>query len=440
LIKIKTLNFKISEVIGIVKNSSLIRTSGIYTVSSFFNAAIPFLLLPYLTSVLSQNDYGVITMFTSVLGFVIPFISINTAAAIARSYYNKEVVLTIYIANCLLIITIGFVLLLVMFIFFQDYISLNTGIPSLWLILIPFVAISKTMNSITLILWQVRQKALFYGIFQILITLTNLGLTFIFIYYADIKWEGRLGAIMSSVILFSIFSFIILLKNKDVKFKLNTDYIKHALKFGGGLIPHAIGAMLIMVTNRLFLTRMVSLEEAGLYGVASQIASAIVFVTIPFNTAFVPWLYGKLSLNKNSIKKNIVKFTYIYFLLLTIGGILLYYVSPFIFTVFIDSNFSAAIKYCPWIIAGFVFQGMYFMVTNYISYTEKTYVQAAITITIGCLNLLFNYIFIKYFGAIGAAISLTLSYFLFFIVTWFYSNHLYKMPWGSFYKNQNSDS
>lgn len=430
------INFKLIELLSSVKKSTLIKSSGIYTVASFFNAAIPFLLLPYLTSILSQNDFGIITMFTSVLGFVIPFVSINTDAAIARKFYNKDVVLPVYVGNSLLIITIGFLVILLMFIFLQDYISIYTGIPYLWLLLIPFVAFSKTINSILLTLWQVRQKALFYGLYQILITLTNLGFTFIFIYYAVIKWEGRLTAIVLSFFLFSFFSFFILLKNKDVKFKINTSYLKHSLKFGGGLIPHSIGAMLIMVTNRLFLTRMIGLEEAGLYGVASQVCSAIVFITIPFNNAFVPWFYGKLSLNDKRVKQNIVKITYVYFSLLIIGGFFYYSILPFIFNFFIDSDFSEAIKYSPWIISGFVFQGMYFMVTNYITYIEKTHIQASITITIGLLNLLFNYIFIFYFGSLGAAMALSLSYFLFFIVTWFYSSRLYKMPWNILKKQQ----
>jgi O-antigen/teichoic acid export membrane protein len=67
--------------------SSLIRSAGIYTITSALNAAIPFLLMPVLTRYLSPADYGMVSMYGVLISFVTPFVGFNVEGAIARQYY-----------------------------------------------------------------------------------------------------------------------------------------------------------------------------------------------------------------------------------------------------------------------------------------------------------------------------------------------------------------
>jgi O-antigen/teichoic acid export membrane protein len=153
------------------------------------------------------------------------------------------------------------------------------------------------------------------------------------------------------------------------------------------------------------------------------------FLTLSFNNAYVPWLFRKLTENKEGEKARIVRFTYIYFVGIIIIGLAYFLVQPLIFKYFIGKEFLPALRYCFLITMAFAFQGMYFMVTNYINYAEKTYLQALVTIFVGLLNIPLNYLCIKYFGSIGAAISFTLIFILLFITTWLLSARVYKMPW-----------
>ena len=105
---------------------------------------------------------------------------------------------------------------------------------------------------------------------------------------------------------------------------------------------------------------------------------------------------------------------------------------PLIFHVFIVVKFQNAIQYSFWILLGFAFQGMYYMVTNYILYSEKTYTLAAITISIAIVNIPLNYYLIDYYGELGAAISFAIIFFLYFIITWFISSKIFEMPWFIF--------
>lgn len=409
--------------------SGLFKSLSIYTVASFTNAAIPLLLLPLLTTHLSPADYGIITMFVTVQAFLFPILGVNLEGAIARKFYSRDTDLSVYIGNSLLIFCCTTLLLLGLFFVFGNIIEIYTKIPRSWVLFIPIVTAAQFLGTLPLVLWQVREKPLKYAGFQISQSVINALLTIVFIILLSYNWTGRILSISLATTLFALFALFILWKQHDVRFVYNLSYIKHALKYGGGLVPHAIGGMLILMTNRLFLTKMVSIEEAGMYGVATQISSVIAFLTMSFNNAYVPWLFKKLTENREGDKLKIVKLTYVYFAVIMLLGLAYYFIQPIIFKYFVGAQFHSARQYCLWITLGFVFQGMYFMVTNYINYAEKTHIQALVTISIGILNIPLNYFCIKFFGAIGAAISFATIFGLFFIFTWLLSAKVYQMPW-----------
>jgi O-antigen/teichoic acid export membrane protein len=181
--------------------------------------------------------------------------------------------------------------------------------------------------------------------------------------------------------------------------------------------------------DRFFLTNLLGLEQTGNYSVAFQLGAVFSLLTVAFNNAYVPWLFKNLNLNSIIIKIKIVKFTYLYFILLCVSGLILILIFPLISSIFIGSAFISVNIYSTFIIFGLVFQGMYFMVTNYIIYANKTHLQAALTITVGLIKIPVTYFSIKWFGPVGASVSYCVTFFLFFIFTWIISAKVYSMPW-----------
>ena len=424
--------YKLLSYLNLIFKSNLFKNSSIYTLASFSNAVIPFLLLPILTQYLTTLDYGIITMFVTVVAFLLPLVGFNLDAAVTRRYYSKDTDLSIFLWNSLLIFFTMSLFCFILFYFFKDTIGFYTDIPENWVLMIPIVASATFLSNLALVLFQVREKPIKFATFQITQSILNVSLTAIFVIILLYDWTGRILSVIISTSIFSCISIFLILKNKDIKFIFNFSYIKNAISYGGGLIPHAIGGSLILLTNRFFLTKMVSIEESGLYGVANQICSIVPFITISFNNAYVPWLYKKLSLENEIEKIKIVKLTYTYFIAILIFVLIFYLTQPLLFNLFIGEEFHSAIQYSFWILIGFAFQGMYFMVTNYILYSEKTFTLAAITVVIGVLNIPLNYYLIDYYGELGAAISFAIIFFLYFIITWFISSKIFEMPWSIF--------
>lgn len=412
-------------------SSKLFQQTGIYTFTSLINSAIPFLLLPILTRYLTTTDYGLVSMFTILVSFSTPFIGLSLPGAIQRVYYDKEEFnIKEYIGNSIYLLLISTFFVSLVFIIFANPISRLTEVPPNMLLYVTIFSFTQFVSRIALTIWRVENMPIKYGLFQNISTLVNALLSILLVVSFNMGWEGRIFGQVYAMIMFGSIALFFLIKGKWISLKYNLKYIKHALLFGLPLIPHAIGTVLINMTDRILITKLIGIDTTGIYAVGHQIGSIINIFAASFNLAFVPWLYMKLKNNKDKDKENIVKLTYIYFVIISIAAIVLSIIAPWFLGFYIGSDFLGSIEFIFWVALGYSFNGMYLMVTNYLFFVQKTSKLALVTITSAIINIPLNYILIKFLGAVGAAISTAIIYFISFIVTWYFASRMYKMPWN----------
>ncbi|XQY91542.1 lipopolysaccharide biosynthesis protein [Metabacillus sp. HB246100] len=414
----------------LLKNSILFKSSAVYTITNIINAAIPFLMMPILTRELSPIDYGIVSMFQVLIGIVAPFTGLSVNGAINRKYYDRDKIdFPKYVANSLILLISSTLMVAIIFALFSNAIADVSAFPEGWLWAVLVVSFSQFLITIVLVHWQVQVKPLFFGIFQISNTLLNVGLSIWFVVGLGFNWQGRIQGQVITTVVFAIIGFYILNKDGWIKWGLNKDYIKNGLHFGIPLIPHTLGAFIITMSDRLFLTNMVGVAETGLYTVGYQFGNMIGLVQDAFNKAWVPWLFGKLKSENENSKRQIVKITYIYFIAILALALLLSAIAPWFLSFFVGEEFKESGKYVLWVAVGYAFNGMYKLVANYIFYVEKTKYLAWLTFLTALLNIVFTYLLIKLNGPIGAAQATALAFFISFILTWILSSKLYKMPW-----------
>ncbi|NMA84151.1 MAG: oligosaccharide flippase family protein [Epulopiscium sp.] len=413
--------------------SSLLKNAGIYTITNFINALIPFFLLPILTRHMTPKEYGIVSMFTVLISFVTPFIGVSINSAIARAYYdNEKIDFKKYVANSLYILLVSSFVVSIIFFIFSDKISSISLFPQKFLGIVIVYSFAQFIVRVILTLWQVQVKPIKYGIFQISQTAFNTLLSVMLVVSLNMSWYGRVFGQTISYIIFAVIAFVILYRNGFVFNKYSKEYITHALGFGIPLIPHAIGGVLMTMTDRIFITNMVGVDATGIYSVGYQIGVIISLLSESFNKAYVPWLFEQLKRNFSKKKVQIVWLTYAYFIIILLIAIVLGLVSPWFLNKFVGKEFSSSSIYVIWIALGYAFKGMYLMVTNYIFYATKTSILAWVTFVAAVLNVILNYIFIKEFGAIGAAQATSIIYLIKFIATWVLSAKVYSMPWNIF--------
>lgn len=419
------------SIIHTIKKSKLLKSSVIYTFSSAINSAIPFLFLPILTRILSPEEYGILAMFQICVSIIVPLVGLNLEGAIARKYYEDENSnFSSFVGAASILSTLSTIFLLLFFFIFSSEISILTKIPETYIVAIVILAYLRFIMLVLLTVFQVKIKPFNYGVIQVLHSALSVGVTMYLLFYLSLTWEARILGQIYAAILIAIVSLIILRKNNYISLKIMKSDVKYAISFGGPLIPHAIGSVGLVVIDRFFLTELIGLEATGFFTIAYQLGAVISLITISFNNAFVPWLFENLNKNDFNVNRKIVKITYTYFISILAISLFLIVFFPSIMKIIIGQKFHSIDQYSFLIIIGFSFQGLFFMVTNYLYYVKKTYLQSLISFSIIGIKIPITYFAIKKFGISGAAWSFLLTYFLFFIITWIISSKIYPMPWN----------
>jgi len=415
--------------------SSLLRAAGTYGVFSTINSSIPFLLLPILTRYLSPSDYGIVAVFNILVTITIPFIGLNTNGAFSRAFFAHDRFETsTYTGTIVMFVLLNSLFVTFLIVVFRNSLEKIFSIPSNWLWLTGLMGLSISLIQIALTAWRVRERPKAFGLFQISNTIADFSLAVLLVVVLGMSWQGR---IVSRAIIAPIFAFLgifILKRNKWLTFRWDTSCLCHALAFGIPLIPHSLAGIINTATDRLFIAHMVGVADVGVYTVGYQIGAIINLLATAFNQAYSPWLFKKLNQNNGQIKRKIVRYTYVYFLLILFFAFLLGIVAPFILKYLLGKEFQGSAIYVTWIAVGSAFNGMYYMVVNYIFYAEKTYLLAIVTFTGAAINICMNYFLIKINGAIGAAQATTLVNLITFLFVWVLSARVYSMPWFDFKK------
>ena len=411
-------------------DKKLIKSFSIYAGSNLLNSAIPFLLLPFLTEYLNPEEYGIVSMFQLLIYITIPFAGLLCNSAIERAYFDKEEKKDIprYVFNSLIIIIVSSIFVLFIFIFAGNFIAKLSEFPRKWLFGVLIYVVFFNISGVLLSLWRVKKKEILYGVFRILRTLLDVGLSIYFVLMLRYTWEGRIMGQIIPFVAFGIITIYILIKNKWLKFEYNAADIKDIIRYGAPLVAHNLGSIIIGYSDRLFVVNEFGLSVMGLYSVGYQVGMIIYLVQNSFNLAWVPWFFEKLNLNDININKKIVIFTYFYFIVMILLVFLLILINPIIFSI-LGENYTNAQQFVFYIALGFAFNGMYKMVVNYLFYLKKTKLVGIVTLITAGLNILLNIVLIKYNGAIGAAQATCIAFLLQFVFIFYISAKNYNMPW-----------
>ena len=387
----------------------------IYGLSNGLRSLVPFIMLPILTSYISADGFGILSLIETTILFLSPFILLNLEAGVNVEYFKlTKPDLAKHLSNGLRLSFISFVIVAIIFYFAQDLISISLEIPSNIILLLPVFVLLRLIPTITLVLYQAQQKSvsfLFYSLFQ---TIFDFALSAAFIIYWNHGYLGRLEGTYLAFFAASIVGIIIIYRMGYFDFTYSKEIINQVIKFGVPLIPHAVGGTIIAMSDRYFISIFEGNSEVGYYTAAYQVGALMLLFSRSVNQAWNPMLY---SLLKKKDYKYVEKYTALLFGVFILVSIIIYFSTDIVFEYLIDSSFIKAKAYVVLLLLGFLFQSIYFLFTNFIFYSKRTDILAVITFSGALLNLFLNYLLIKKMGVIGVAYATAITWFVFMIAT-----------------------
>lgn len=410
----------------------LFGAASIYFGANIINAAIPFLLLPILTRVLTPAEYGAVAMFTMMVSLFGAFTGLSVHGAVGIRYFQlSKNDFSDYVSSCIGILIISTAFTLLLLFIFQDWIISLSGLTIDWLVVAILISGAQFLINIRLSIWQVSDHAWHYGGLQISRSFIDAFLTLLLLLGLGMAWHGRLlGIVLSTVFISLVGTYWLFKEGKIRKPKIWRYHVQDALRFGLPLIPHTIGGMLILLIDRMLINKILGLDAVGIYMVAIQVGMIIGLIAESFNKAYAPWLYKQLEIRPNILnKKKIVKGTYLYFLIIILLSVTCGMAAPIILPILVGDKFTDASKLIIYTSLGFAFGGCYYMVVNYIFYSKKNEYLAILTFMVGLLNLPITYYMLTSMGVIGAAIAYMIINVIIFFGAWILASKVYRMPW-----------
>ena len=92
----------------------------IYGVLNGVKSLVPFLLLPLLTTYLTVDEFGTLSLIEVSILLLFPFVSLNIYSAINIEFFHlDQKQLSLYISNALLLSFLSFNIIFVLFYFFS---------------------------------------------------------------------------------------------------------------------------------------------------------------------------------------------------------------------------------------------------------------------------------------------------------------------------------
>ncbi|KOA21121.1 polysaccharide biosynthesis protein [Clostridium homopropionicum DSM 5847] len=412
---------------------SFLKNSFIYTLGDLLPKVVSLLMIPVLTKYMGKVEYGIYGYMTILLGFLSMLYILGLDGALTRFYYEyedkgeeKKLISTIWI----FLLGYNLILSILIAIFGKNFSKLILGeIPfNPYFKLLIIICFFATFASIPLVLFRLREQSVKFGLFNIITTFVNIFFIFYFVSYKTQGAEGYLKAILFTNIAFSVVYLVINIKDLGLYFSFNI--AKSALKYGIPLIPHAIGAWVLMSSDRYFLNIYTSQADLGLYTLAYQFGMLVYYLIVAINKAYVPFFFKTANEEKENaprVFQEIIKYYSVF--IISIGVGLALFAKEIIIIMASNKEFYAAYKIVPLIGLAYVFNGFYYMCVNGIFYSKKTYILPFSTGASAIVALILNFILIPRYGIYGGAIATIFAYFTLFIVTYVFSQKFYYIQW-----------
>lgn len=386
-----------------------IKASLWFLICSFLQKGISIITTPIFTRLLSTEEYGTYSIFSSWENIIIVFVSLHIAAGVYNQgliKYEKDQ--ESYSSSLLGLSIVLFGFWIIVYILFKDYINELLSLKTSYMVLMFIYMFTFTIFAF----WSSKERVNYNYKRLVLITLVSsilnplLGIIFID-FFEDSVFARILGTCVAWGISYLWMIIEIIKKGKRMYSK---KYWIGALKFNIPLVPHYLSQTLLNSSDRIMIGRMVDDGAAGIYGLAYSISLIMTLFNTALSQTITPWMYRKIK--ENNIKK-ISSISYSTMVMIAILNIMLIAFAPEAVKIFAPSEYYEAIYVIPPVAMSVYFMYLYDLFAKFEFYYEKTKLIATSTVLGAVLNLALNYLFIGKYGYIAAGYTTLICYILY---------------------------
>jgi O-antigen/teichoic acid export membrane protein len=409
----------------------LIKSSGIYALSSVAVPLISLVLTPFLTHNLSLSEYGIFIILTTAISLMAGFTQLGLGSAFFRAYSydytleddRRDVVATTMALLC--IVSVSTVIIVGVTSPLLANLLLGQSSLGIFVTLAGGVVLVQNLTVPGLAWMRAENRPFFYS----LLSISGLVITLLanIVLVGVLHW-GVAGSLIANC---SGYACIVICTMPMVIFytgiRLNVDIARNLLTFGIPLVLNYVSYWILQFSDRYLLSLFTTLTVTARYAVSYTLGSAIaVLVIAPFTLAWPTTMFA-IAKHKDAVQSFVLVFRWFSAFLLFaafglsfVGTFLLYWLFP------IAYHSTALI--IPVVAESIVFYGIYFVFMIGANLKRKTWLAAVFTTTAALVNLAANLVLIPHYGAMGAAVSTLVAYIVLAIAAYIVNQRIYPIP------------
>lgn len=385
-------------------NRLALKSGAWYVIANFLTRGINFLITPIFTRLMTTGEYGDFSNFIAWQSLLLTLTTLDLYSTVSKAKFDYEDDLDGYLSSIAVSGTIFTGICYIVVLIFNDFFTEFFGMEMKYIhIIFLYLLVAPAIN----ILQEKHRIYLKYK-FVTLLTFTSTGLSVVCSLIGAVLLSDKLlGRILGQESVLIIVNFIIYIYLLYKGRKIKKEYIKYGISLAVPLIPHVLSMNILGTSDRIMIRNMCGQTPAAFYSLAYTCSMIPSILLTSLNQAMIPWLFQSLENKEEQEIKNVNKMYVLIFSILTIGTM---FVSPELVLIFGGEKYKVAQWIVPVFIAGCGIRFIYTLYVNLEFYEKKTGDISKITISMAVLNLLLNYIFIKYVGYLAASYTTLFCY------------------------------
>ncbi len=382
---------------------------------------VNFLTLPIFTRLLTTENFGLISLYTTWVQVLTVFMGIQTFGSIApaRVHIPKEEHDRYYssILSLSLLTTLGFSAL--MLVFLRPIAAFMEFRPVVVVMLILHATGMYFVNFVSMKYVHNKQASLHFLV-SFSVTLSSLALALLLTIKVFPPEENYLGRIIGyaapNFVIGLALAALVLKKGKTL---YRREYWSYCLKLCLPLILHNLSQLVLSQSDRVMLQKLLGDEtQVGIYSAIFTIAHIMNILYNALNNTWVPMYYDHLKAKElDTVKKRTGNYLFL-FTALSVGFILL---SPEVTRIIVREEYWSGISLIPVMVVSFYMMFLYSFPVNFEFFHKRTQIIAVGTVLSAGVNIGINALLIPRYGMMGAAVATMISYIALFFFHYFIS-------------------
>ena len=386
-----------------------VKVSTSYAICSILQKCLSFITLPLFTRLLTTEQYGQYTIYSSWQGILMIFLTLNLAygsfqTAMVKFEDRRSEYITSIQGICILLS----VIFLALYLPFREMWNQLFELPTLFVL----IMVSEIIFTTATQLWMERNRFEFKYKSVVAITLLTSILSPVLAYVlVSCTEEKGYARIIGYASINVIVGLIVFIQNtKRGKKLFNKEFWKYALGFNIPLLAYYLSQVIFNQSDRIMISHMTGTGEAAMYGVAYNLAMILTFVLNAINGSYVPWIYGKIKKGRGIENKQI---SIVLIILMGLMILCVIWFAPEIILIMAGKKYEAAIYVVAPVAMSLLLLFYCQLFINVEFYYEEKKMLVYGSVGAAILNIVLNYFLIPLFGFVAAGYTTLASYIVF---------------------------